>query len=70
MYFPGWNFAQTYETSPTPSVTCTSILRKCRPKKAASTPPKCLKRIFVAIDRTSKVAFAELPPRARRVVAA
>ena len=26
--------------------------------------------LFVAIDRTSKVAFAELPPRAKRVVAA
>ena len=27
-------------------------------------------RVFVAIDRTSKVAFAELHPRAKRVVAA
>ena len=29
-----------------------------------------MKRIFVAIDRTSKVAFAERHPRAKRVVAA
>ena len=29
-----------------------------------------MRRIFVAIDRTSKVAFAELLPRAKRVVAA
>ncbi|AWM32414.1 hypothetical protein DDQ68_06190 [Hymenobacter nivis] len=27
-------------------------------------------RILIAIDRTSKVAFAELPPRATRMIAA
>ena len=46
--------------------------RFCRSADRGRAPvaPKCLMRIFVAIDRTSKVVFAELHPRAKRVVAA